>query len=258
NWPALSLLFWFSLGLLLGSISEKSETWEPKSKKSLGIALAFLFISSLYLFSVERTLQRLTLTLSESEVDLSKASSSLKFLRNAPFYSSYYLARGNLNRLTEKYDEALDSFKKAEILNPFSAEPIYNEALILEKKGEFSLAQDKYRESINLNPFTEVKYYQGAAEMATANLDLNEAETILRQGAGAFPYNASYQGFSYLYEFTGFNKDVSKLHTTYSDLLSFHGKLDEALNAVIDAQLFDPTNSESQNLQKIIEAGRQK
>ena len=254
NWPALSLLFWFSLGLLLGSISEKSETWEPKSKKSLGIALAFLFISSLYLFSVERTLQRLTLTLSGSEVDLSKASSSLKFLRNAPFYSSYYLASGNLSRLTEKYDEALSSFKKAETLNPFSAEPIYSQAQVLEFKREFTTAEDKYREAIKLNPFTEVKYYQGAAEMATAKLDLDEAENILSEGAEAFPYNESFKGFSYLYEFTGFNKDVSKLHTLYADLLFFHGKTDEAQGAVIEAQLFDPANSEAQNLEKIIEA----
>ena len=156
--------------------------------------------------------------------------------------------------LTDKYDEALVSFRTAESLNPFSAEPIYSEAQILEFIREFSSAEAKYREAIKLNPFTEVKYYQGAAEMAVANLDTNEAENILSEGTKAFPYNESFKGFSYLYEFTGFNKDVSKLYTLYADLLLFHGKLDEAQGAVIEAQLFDPTNNEAQNLKKIIEA----
>ena len=253
NWPSLALMFWFSLGLILGNIFEKDESWAPKFKLSLGLSLVLLFLSSLYLFSVERTLQKLSFNLSENKVNLTKASSSLNLLKYAPFYFSYHLANGNLKMLTEKYDEALVDFSNSETLNPFSAEPIYNQALALENKKEFVLAQEKYEAAIKLNPYSEVKYYQGAADTATANLELGEAENILGEGARSFPYNDSYRGFSYLYEFTGFNKDVSKLHTTYSDLLLFHGKLDDAQKVIIEALLFNPTNIEAQNLQKIIE-----
>ncbi|OGM02046.1 hypothetical protein A2115_02580 [Candidatus Woesebacteria bacterium GWA1_41_8] len=254
NWPSLAFVFWFNLGILLALIASEKDSIQFSLffKSILGISLLGLFLASFALFIFERNIQAANEALSKKDYDTSQASIFLKPLSYAPFYNSYYLAQGRVLRLSGNLEESLISFSKASSLNRFGAEPIFEQGLVYEALGKTQEAQDKYYQAIRVNAYSEIKYYENLSELLLKENKQEAALVVFEAATAAFPYNESYQGFYYLYEFTGFNRDLANLYVSYATLLLGRKETSRALGITQDALLIDPKSEGAAKLLNLL------
>lgn len=253
NWPSLAFLFWFSFGIFWGILSFEKEAIEfsPPTRVIFAILVLAIFGASLALLIFERNTQAALTLLSDKDSDSSRIESYLAPVSAAKFYNSYYLSEGRVLQLEGKPDEAIKYFDKAASLNPYGAEPLYEEGVAYEALGQAKKAAEKYTSAITVNPYSEVRYYSRLAKIQLiAGDEVGAKATLERAVNRAFVYNESYKGFSYLYEYTGYNKDLGAVYLTYAKLLLKEGKLSEARNVAEKAAQID---SQSQEVTKFLD-----
>jgi len=139
-------------------------------------------------------------------------------------------------------------------LNPYNAEPEYNQGVILGGLRRRQEAEEKFKMAIEKNPLSQPKYYQVLAEMHLRNGEIESAEAVLEKAVNyAFPMNESYQGFAFIYIFTGFDKELTKTYLLYAQVLSMQGKFEQAQDVVNSALThLDPENPELLKLQSFL------
>ncbi|MBN1168795.1 O-antigen ligase family protein [Candidatus Woesebacteria bacterium] len=254
NYPVLSFLFWFFLGIFLSNLISKKDNnlaRLEKHKKYIYLFLCLFLGLSLYLSFYERQIEASNISFLNNDYELSKnyLEKSIKII---PFSYRGYLKLGYANKNIENNEGALSSFKKAANLNQFNADPVFQKYFIQSKTDQ--LSQEKKEKSItsiiDLNPYAQPFYYTEAYRVFLNSTEKQKSFDIIKSGAEeGFSINQSFEDFRYIYkdqeEFLG---NLFDLHMTYALLLKARGETDKSEVAIKNAIQIYENNKDFQNM----------
>ena len=272
DWSIISLysIFWILLAILLAYLNREESRHAEFISASRGILnplkqvqgqddrvrndtkfvtpLVYLLLLPIFVVSLIILISERNYKFSQkyfSEDDFSKSEASvIKAIALNPFDERFHFALGLIKQQQRKLQPAKDEFKKAIALSPYSSDAYYNIGLIEYDKKNYKETMKWFSKAVETNPFSHPKLYDALSD---TNLKLGNTkkarETLKIAVERAFPLNESFRGFEYLYDYTGFKKDLAE---TYIRLITLDIMLNEKKEAkkllpVVEKDL-DPKN----------------
>lgn len=225
NYLSLGLLFWLEAGMLMGMIIKKDFSLRPK--KPLVIVLILLCVS-LALFKIN-----LNFTEAKDDLNRGQTDKSIGILEN--LVKVYPLSSENHRWLFYAYYKKgkLEEAEKEGLLwekyDKYMSDSAYELAKMAVNKNDFRLAENYFREAINLAPYKSVVYYRALALLLMQEGRTDEAEGVLRSALfEKFPLNDAYKGFQYMYNYTEINLELWRTTDLLVAILKDKGKNEEA------------------------------
>lgn len=228
DWSYISLfsVFFILSAILLLNLNPKEKTFRVRVRSSylFLFPLAILSISMVFLFSEKNYLSALADYYDKRFSEAEKSSNEA--LRFQPWDNRIYHTKGLAQQSQKKHDDARATYKNSLQYSPFNSEIYFQLAEIEKERKNHKEAEKYYKKAIELNPYNHPKLYAQLAKLYEQKINPpaggQKAKEVLRKAIyKAFPVNASYKGFKYLYDYTGFNNDLT---ATYFALINLDVK----------------------------------
>ena len=247
DWARVSLysIFWILMAVVLASLIKKEKILEVVGvKKTVYLFLFFPLGFALILGISNRSYEMARKNLEEGNVQEAETN-ILKAIQFNPYDFSSQLLYGQVKEIQKRPEGAKNIYHKATSLSFFNSEPLYRIGLIEFEKENYKSAKQWFEKAVKLNPYSHPKLYEGLSDSHLKLGDTKEARNTLKRAVEiAFPLNKSFRGFEYLYDYTGFKKELAKIYIKLISLDIMLGEKEEAkkLLAIVEKEL-DPENS---------------
>jgi len=215
DWSRISLysIFWILMAIVLASLSKKEKVFEVVGiKKTLYLFLFFPLVVALMLGISDRSYEMAKKSLEEGKVQEAEGS-ILKAIKFNPYDFSSQFLYGQIKEIQKRPEGAKNLYRKASWLSVFNSEPLYRIGLIEFQKENYKEAKKWFEEAVGLNPYSHPRLYNAVSDTYLKLKDKEKARDNLKLAVeGAFPLNSSFKGFEYLYDYTGFKKDLGETY----------------------------------------------
>jgi len=142
--------------------------------------------------------------------------------------------------LNKNYEKALAYLTNAYANNQYASEPLYKMGVIKVKQGDFEGAMEYFLKAVQLNPYTNPKYYNALAEIHMLRGNIDKAEKVLEDAVDSFPIDENYKSFAHIYEYTDLNNSLLQTYLNYGTILARIGKDEQASNIIDQAKKLLP------------------
>lgn len=246
DWSRISLysIFWILLAILFANLTKKDKTIEiVKVKKVIYLFPCFLLVLSVLLLVGEKNYGLAEKNLNDNNIFEAEENIKRAIAFN-PYDSSMYLLYGQIKEIQKKQNDAKAMYYKAASFSPYSSEPYYRLGNIEFLNKNYREAKKMFLKAIKLAPFSHPKLYSILSNTFLLLGETKQARRTLKTAVeNTFPLNESFRGFEYLYDYTGFKKDLSN---TYFQLIGLDIKMNRKKEAkklinVVENSL-DPKN----------------
>jgi putative inorganic carbon (HCO3(-)) transporter len=256
DWSTITLfsIFWIFISIFFAALTRKENIIEISGVKKIFYLLPlFLLIVSLVLIFAEKQYKRAQMFIGKEDFKSSEKSVN-KAIKFNPFDAEYYLFLGELRAHQNREDQAKASYQKAISLSPLNSEIFYRIGILEFGKENYKEAKKWFAKAVKLNPYSHPKLYDGLSDSYLKLGDTKTARKTLKAAVDiAFPLNESFKGFEYLYDYTGFKKELAGTYIRLITLDIMLGEKEEAkrLLSVVEKDL-DPKNITLPILKKIL------
>jgi len=246
DWTRISLysIFWLLLAVLFANLTRKDRVIEMVGvKKIIYLVPCVLLIVSVLLLVSQRNYDMAQKKLSDNNI-LGAEKDILRGIAFNSYDSSMYLLYGQIKEIQKKQNAAKTMYYKAASLSLYSSEPYYRLGNIEFLNKNYKEAKKMFLKAIGLAPFSHPKLYSGLSDTYLKLGEIKQAQITLKTAVeNAFPLNESFRGFEYLYDYTGFKKELAETYIRLITLDIMLGQKEEAekLLAVVETEL-DPEN----------------
>ncbi len=256
DWSTIALfsVFWIFLSVFFASLAHKDNIIEITGVKKLLyiLPLAMLIISSILLFA-DKQYKKAYAFFANGDVKSSERNIN-KALQFNSLDAEYYIFLGELRIYQNRQNDAKDLYMKAISLSPLNSEIFYRIGALEFNKKNYKEARRWFEKAVKLNPYSHPKLYDGLSDTFLKLGDTKQARKTLKTAVEiAFPLNESFRGFEYLYNYTGFKKELADTYirlVTLDIMLGEKGEAKKLLN-VVEKDL-DPKNITLPILKKIL------
>lgn len=256
DWSTIAIfsIFWIFISIFFASVTRRENIIEIVGvKKLLYILPLSLLIISFVLIFAEKQYKRAHVFLAKEDIRSSEKSVDRALKLNA-FDAEYYFFLGELREYQNRRGDAKNFYHKAISLSPFNSEFFFRIGLLEFKKENYKEAKKWFERAVKLNPYSHPKLYDGLSDTYLKLGDTETARKTLKAAVEkAFPLNESFRGFEYLYDYTGFKKELADTYIRLITLDIMLGEKEEAkkLLTVVEKNL-DPQNITLPILKKIL------
>lgn len=221
DWTRIALfsIFWILLAVLFANLTKKEKTIDIVGiKKLLYLPPLAMLAISIFLIIANRNYEMAQKNLEENKIQEAERN-IVKAITLNPYESSSYILYGEIKEMQKKQKEAMRMYRKASALNSYKTYPYYKLGQIESLNKNYKQAKNDFLKAVQLAPFSDPKLYISLSDSYDKLGNIKESERVIRDAVeNKFPINESYRGFSYIYDYTGMNKDVASL---YFKLITF-------------------------------------
>jgi len=215
DWSRISLysIFWILLAVLFANLTKKEKKIDVVGiRKLIYLFPLILLVVSTLLIMGNKNYEMAQKNLNdnnifEAEVNIKKA------ITLNPYDSTLYLLYGQIKEIQKKQNAAKAMYYKAAFLSSYNSEPYYRLGQIEFVNRNYKQAKKLLQQAIALAPFIHPKLYIALSDTYNELGDTEASEKTARNAIeNTFPLNESFRGFSYIYEYAGFNKHLANLY----------------------------------------------
>lgn len=249
NWPILALLFWMSSGALISQENLKDSQLNKINLRILSLTAIVIFCVSIYLLSAGRLIIEADKSYNSldyvSALDINK-----KVIAKFPLTYKAPLTNARISNFNAEISNSENYYAIAENNNPYLGEPFYFQALIKRKDNQFNDAAQLIDQAIQLEPYARPEYYEEAARIALLDGNVDKSIDYLNDVVeNKFPINQSFIELRFIYDSTGFTKELAKDYYYLADLLYKKNDFEKS-KKILDIALInlDPNNKDLNSL----------
>jgi tetratricopeptide (TPR) repeat protein len=246
DWSRISLysIFWILLAVLFANLTKKEKKIDVVGiRKLIYLFPLALLVVSILLSMGNRNYEKAEKNLKDNKILLAEINIKRAINLN-PYDSTLYLLYGQIKEIQKKQNAAKEIYHKVASFSSYNSEPYYRLGNIEFINKNYKQAKKLFLKAIALAPFTHPRLYVGLSETHLKLGEIKQARRTLKTAVeNAFPLNESFRGFEYLYEYTGFKKDLGQTYIRLITLDIMLGEKEEAkrLLSVVEKDL-DPKN----------------
>jgi len=238
---SLSTIYWVFIGIAAAYLTTPT-VFEIKShitKRLIFVLLSILFILSGINFYSKTSIQTALIYFSKGKYrESEKIFLKIVYIYPYSYSANFYLSE--VADLNKNYEKALAYLTNAYANNQYASEPLYKMGVIKVKQGDFEGAMEYFLKAVQLNPYTNPKYYNALAEIHMLRGNIDKAEKVLEDAVDSFPIDENYKSFAHIYEYTDLNNSLLQTYLNYGTILARIGKDEQASNIIDQAKKLLP------------------